>query len=432
MIFWVVVVVVVCALAEVRLGFRTPRNGSTVLRRVEPEVDLWVDDHRRFMADFGQSARLCCAVDGRGIECERLESTRLEIGDLEVGEHRMTCVLIDTRDGSHLLRPCCNATTRFRVVETPLETEDGARFWQLKAEEDKRTRDIIAWWHGGPPPAYFEELRRGSWVGAERPNLVVGVKCSADNVVARDAMRRTWLSSGLVEVRFAIGKSQYQRQLEREDDVFGDLLVPPSFSVDDGYATLVAKTKEFLRYAVIEFPATPFIMLVDDDVLIDAPRLVEALPTLPKENFYGGQVWAEHFNQPKLPQRDPKHRNFLPHGAYPMSELPPFAIGPHYILSRDCAEFVASTPRLAAVGTLEDVSMAVWMFAIGVKPQHTEQFANARLFGCLLGAISLADLTPLGILAIHENRVAGRPACEGYDNLAWVKQPRFKIKRAES
>ena len=50
-----------------------------------------------------------------------------------------------------------------------------------------------------------------------------------------------------------------------------------------------------------------------------------------------------------------------------------------------------------------------------------------RLFGCEAYSVSIADLTSRGIRAIHANRKNGRNACEGYEELAWVKTPRFKL-----
>mmetsp|Transcript_20278 Transcript_20278/g.25158 ORF Transcript_20278/g.25158 Transcript_20278/m.25158 type:complete len:219 (-) Transcript_20278:164-820(-) len=192
-------------------------------------------------------------------------------------------------------------------------------------------------------------------------------------------------------------------------------------------------------------------MLTDDDILIDTLRLLEALPTLPITKFYAGQVWAHHFNSPRLPQRDPKHRNYLPPEVYPMSQLPPFAIGPHYILSADCAEFIAKNRnQLASVGTLEDVSVAMWLFAIGVHPQHSDQFMNARLFGCVEHAVSLADLTPIGIIEMHAARTtiknenstffnthstmttSSAAVCDKYDQLKWVKTPRFSLLKEDA
>ena len=56
-----------------------------------------------------------------------------------------------------------------------------------------------------------------------------------------------------------------------------------------------------------------------------------------------------------------------------MESLPPFAIGPHYILSRDCASFVGDNAhRLEGVGTLEDVSVALWLLTMQVGPNPRE------------------------------------------------------------
>lgn len=416
-------------LGEVRLGYRIPRNGTSISGRVEPEVELWVDDHRAFISQFGEVARLCCEVDGHSMGCERLESTQLRMGNLAVGRHEIRCRLINIADGSDLLDPCCSSSSNFRVVASAAETEDGARLLQLRDEEQQVSIDLLAWWQGGPEPAYFAALQRPI---SQNPLLVVGVKCAAPNIIARDAMRRTWLRSSPELIgRFAIGSApDHSSALAREHAVFGDMLLD-ELHIEDGYKKLVDKTKAFLTYFVIHFSSTPFVMLVDDDVYVDSSKLVESArspATMPRLRFYGGQVWADHFGQPKLPQRDPVHRNYLSEDEYPMSQLPPFAIGPHYLLSRDCAKFVATnSAQLQGVGTLEDVSMAMWMFAIGVKPQHTDLFANARLFGCVSHAVSLADLTPAAIRAIHDNRLHERDPCHGYDELKWVKTPRFKF-----
>ena len=36
-------------------------------------------------------------------------------------------------------------------------------------------------------------------------------------------------------------------------------------------------------------------------------------------------------------------------------------------------------------------------------------------------------MTARGMRAIHANRRAGRDACEGYEELGWVKTPRFVL-----
>ena len=150
------------------------------------------------------------------------------------------------------------------------------------------------------------------------------------------------------------------------------------------------------------------------------------------------------------PVRTTAHQNYLSEEEYPMDELPPFAIGPHYVVSRDAAAFVgANAEALRGVGTLEDVSLALWLLALQIHPTHVGHFSNARVFGCdyhaenanhkggggggggggeagsaggatAAGAeagageqgggelpgdwiVSLADVTPAGLLMLHRN-----------------------------
>ena len=71
------------------------------------------------------------------------------------------------------------------------------------------------------------------------------------------------------------------------------------------------------------------------------------------------------------PKRYPETKNAVSRQTWPLDVLPPFAIGPHYLLSRDCVEFITANKRtLRAVGTLEDVSIALWMLALQVKPRR--------------------------------------------------------------
>ena len=79
-------------------------------------------------------------------------------------------------------------------------------------------------------------------------------------------------------------------------------------------------------------------------------------------------MWADQFGRPIRPQRYPGTKNAISWQTWPLDDLPPFAIGSHYVLSRDCVEFITANKRtLRAVGTLEDVSIALWMLALQVN-----------------------------------------------------------------
>lgn len=80
------------------------------------------------------------------------------------------------------------------------------------------------------------------------------------------------------------------------------------------------------------------------------------------------QVAAEEVGHDIRPQRYPAPKNALSKREWPMEVLPRFASGPLYILSRYCVEFiVANKSWLRGVGTLEDVSVGLWLLALQVS-----------------------------------------------------------------
>ena len=105
-----------------------------------------------------------------------------------------------------------------------------------------------------------------------------------------------------------------------------------------------------------------------------------------------------------------------------MDVFPPFAIGPHYLLSWGLASFIGNNAgRLKGVGTLEDVSVGYWMLGIGVKVEHVPWFTNARNEECIDSVVSLADLRPHGIWRVHDNVKKGKSICEGFER-DWVRE----------
>ena len=72
---------------------------------------------------------------------------------------------------------------------------------------------------------------------------------------------------------------------------------------------------------------------------------------------------------------------------------------------------------MKGVGTLEDVSVTVWLFSIGVHPEHVKWFSNAKNMPCQEGLVSYADLKPKFIRLIHQNVVTGNKFCHGIDKV---------------
>uniref|UniRef100_K3WAK1 Hexosyltransferase n=1 Tax=Globisporangium ultimum (strain ATCC 200006 / CBS 805.95 / DAOM BR144) TaxID=431595 RepID=K3WAK1_GLOUD len=226
--------------------------------------------------------------------------------------------------------------------------------------------------------------------------------------------------------------------LEREKQVYGDLLTD-ELDCDDSYLELADKVKEFLHHVVTSFElhAARYVMIADDDIYL---RVEDLMGTLQRQRdnttrFYGGQVWSEQF---VYPERDPRHRHYLPLEQYPMPKLPPFAHGPHYLMSIDCARFIAKNhKRLQSLRGMDDISVALWLLTLQVHPQQIPHFANLRgsyPHKCDDAFISFADLSASAIRIVHSNRQRGLPLCTGFDAFTWgkpVKHPQRVVPRDE-
>lgn len=81
------------------------------------------------------------------------------------------------------------------------------------------------------------------------------------------------------------------------------------------------------------------------------------------------QVFADKLNTKMKPIRAPSHWNYISLADFPYPYLPRYAAGNFYMLSADLVHFIAAnaTGSLGVVGTLEDVSVAVWLATIGVR-----------------------------------------------------------------
>ena len=90
--------------------------------------------------------------------------------------------------------------------------------------------------------------------------------------------------------------------------------------------------------------------------------------------------------------RDPNHDNFLSKDLYHLDELIAFVAGNIYILSLDVVSFIQrntpSSPHtliekaevwLQPMGTLEDLSIALWLLSLQVYPVHLDGIARLKI-----------------------------------------------------
>ena len=271
------------------------------------------------------------------------------------------------------------------------------------------------------------------------PNLLIGVKSAAQNLAQRRVIRETWWSGRVdlpcVRLAFIVGNDPSRGDaLRAEHARHRDLLLPPHLNESDTYRGLINKTRGFLRWAQQQQQRNEwswdFVFVADDDVYLRVDALLAMLRERQdgsgqSRRLYLGQVWAQtshHANGGLLvPTRNVNSKYYVSLDDYPGKAFPEFAVGPHFILGRDCVHFIVNNERvLGSAGHLEDVSVALWLGAMGVWPEHTSRFINSRDAGseagmCTSDAISIADLSPntMRLLDANTNDRA-RTLCDGF------------------
>lgn len=277
----------------------------------------------------------------------------------------------------------------------------------------------------------------GNQVFGEETLLIVGVKTNLMSRFAhRQAIRETWANKQhlLPGIRvFFIGcrldmtaqssSAEHLRAISLERQLYGDLLTD-ELDCDDSYQGLVKKCTEFLHFVTSRAPERlpMYVMMADDDIYVRVNDLAQMLyEYAPRSKYFAGQVSAEEFGRPQHPVRDLNHKNYLSKNQYPMSEFPPFASGVHYVLSLDCAQFIANNRHeLRAVGALDDVSVAIWLMSVGIHVQHSSLLRNIHSFNCEGDSlVSYADISVIGIRSIYANLQARQGFCHGFNRTTW-------------
>ncbi|CAM9381428.1 unnamed protein product [Chrysoparadoxa australica] len=408
------------------LEIKWPRHGQRVAPSFVPTFTLMAPDAAKFMEMHGTSSHVCFALDDLPPQCVELSSAEAVVENAPLGTHRLQAWVAQHVTGRELSP----------IDEITLEVMSKSDVAALPPGPSS----LLQWYQGldqsqDELPATPTPQARGC-DKSQKLLLLVGIKTTVGHFEERQALRETWLGAGKatpeVCVWFAVGEPPLEGEeasllrlaLEAEQLRYGDLLTGSNgLVVQDSYTSLVEKTTGLMSFACEHYDFE-YLLMSDDDIYLQLDKLLGALreESTPKEGFYAGQVWSHRYSRAVKPQRALQHKNHLSELQWPLSELLPFAIGPHYLLSKDCVEFVASNRhQLKPVGTLEDVSIGLWMLALQVHPLDVAAFQNAKDDGCSGTAVSLSDLSSFGVRALHANLIEGRPACFGYSEEAWIR-----------
>ncbi|XP_053769400.1 UDP-GalNAc:beta-1,3-N-acetylgalactosaminyltransferase 2 isoform X2 [Desmodus rotundus] len=144
--------------------------------------------------------------------------------------------------------------------------------------------------------------------------------------------------------------------LREESSVNDDIIF---VDVVDTYRNVPAKLLNFYKWTV---EATSFDLLLktDDDCYID---LEAVFSRIAHKNLDGPNFWWGNFRWNWAVDRTGKWQEL----EYPSPAYPAFACGSGYVVSRDIVHWLASNAGRLKTYQGEDVSMGIWMAAVGPK-----------------------------------------------------------------
>ncbi|XP_041606355.1 UDP-GalNAc:beta-1,3-N-acetylgalactosaminyltransferase 2 isoform X1 [Vulpes vulpes] len=142
--------------------------------------------------------------------------------------------------------------------------------------------------------------------------------------------------------------------LREESRLYDDIVF---VDVVDTYRNVPAKLLNFYRWTV-ETASFDLLLKTDDDCYIDLEAVFNRID---HKNLDGPNFWWGNFRLNWAVDRTGKWQEL----EYPSPAYPAFACGSGYVISRDIVHWLASNAGRLKTYQGEDVSMGIWMAAIG-------------------------------------------------------------------
>ncbi|XP_054856199.1 UDP-GalNAc:beta-1,3-N-acetylgalactosaminyltransferase 2 isoform X4 [Eublepharis macularius] len=161
-----------------------------------------------------------------------------------------------------------------------------------------------------------------------------------------------------------------------EDIVFVDVV--------DTYRNVPAKLLYFYRWTV-ESASFNVLLKTDDDCYIDLEAVFNRIKL---KNLGRPNTWWGNFRLNWAVDRTGKWQEL----EYPSPAYPAFACGSGYVISKDIVEWLASNSERLKIYQGEDVSMGIWMAAIGPKRYQDNLWLCEKT--CESGMLSSPQYSP--------------------------------------
>ncbi|XP_051880024.1 LOW QUALITY PROTEIN: UDP-GalNAc:beta-1,3-N-acetylgalactosaminyltransferase 2 [Pristis pectinata] len=184
--------------------------------------------------------------------------------------------------------------------------------------------------------------------------------------------------------------------LREESQTYQDIVF---VDVVDTYRNVPHKLLHFYQWSV---DSTNFGLLLktDDDCYVD----VEAVLERAGDRLGATNIWWGNFRQNWAVDGSGKWMEL----EYPSLVYPDFACGSGYVASYNLVQWLADNARTLKVYQGEDVSMGIWMAAVGPQRHQDSRWLCEKK--CLPGALSSPQYSPGELLELWKNKeLCGNP-----------------------
>ncbi|XP_038617390.1 UDP-GalNAc:beta-1,3-N-acetylgalactosaminyltransferase 2 isoform X1 [Tachyglossus aculeatus] len=157
-------------------------------------------------------------------------------------------------------------------------------------------------------------------------------------------------------LRHVAGLREEDALLRAESAAYGDIVF---VDIVDTYRNVPAKLLHFYRWTV-QTASFDLLLKTDDDCYIDLEAVFNRIA---HKHLRRPNLWWGNFRLNWAVDRTGKWQEL----EYPSPAYPAFACGSGYVISRDIVQWLAANAERLKTYQGEDVSMGIWMAALGPK-----------------------------------------------------------------
>ncbi|XP_065218483.1 beta-1,3-galactosyltransferase 6 [Planococcus citri] len=239
--------------------------------------------------------------------------------------------------------------------------------------------------------------------------LIIVILSAAGNLEKREAIRKTWLSSDISNVKhvFVIGEQDLKydiHTIEAEIITYHDILFLKN--VSDSYDALTVKLLQSF-VGVEKLWDFKFLLKTDDDSYVRLPSMISELKS--KYDHLTTLYWGFFDGSAHVKKAGKwKESNWFLCDRYL-----PYALGGGYVLSQRLVQFIAHNSEYLNIYKTEDVSVGSWLSPLNITRVHDSRFdTEYKSRGCFNSYLVTHKHEPDDMRKIHSNLMSSGNLCE--------------------